>query len=57
MRDGAVAVRFHPRLSAEQYAEFIEIVEHAVIRDEMRRATEAASKRWNVEFEFEEVGV
>ena len=57
MRDGAVSVKFHPRLNADQYAELLKFVDHATTRAELRLAVEAAAKRWGVECQVEEVGV
>jgi hypothetical protein len=53
MRDGAVRVAFHPRLSAEQYAELLQRVERAATKEELRRALQEAAKRWGNELVFD----
>ncbi len=53
MRDGAVRVAFHPRLSSEQYAELMAICERATTRDELRLEVEAAARRWGSTLEFD----
>ena len=49
MRDGAVQVTFHPRLTPDQYAELTEIVSRAHTRAELRRGLEQAAEKWEVE--------
>jgi hypothetical protein len=56
MRDGAIAVRFRPRLDLIQYAEFTRLVHEATTRDDLRKSVEAAAKRWGIECECEDVG-
>ena len=56
MRDGAVRVAFHPRLTPQQYAEFIEIVERASTRQELCDYAALAAKRWGIRQECEYVG-
>jgi hypothetical protein len=53
MRDGAARVMFHPRLTAEQYAELLERVTRASTRDELRKETERAAAKWGKQFEFD----
>ena len=53
MRDGAVRVAFHPRLSSEQYAELMAICQRATTKDELRREAEAAAQRWGSTVEFD----
>jgi hypothetical protein len=55
MRDGAARVRFHPRLTAEQYAELLEAVSRATTREELRKETEQAANRWGKQFDFDTV--
>jgi hypothetical protein len=55
MRDGAARVRFHPRLTAEQYAELLEAVSRATTREELRKETEQAAHRWGKQFDFDTV--
>jgi len=57
MRDGAVRVAFHPRLTPQQYAEFIELVERANTRQELCNSAEDAAKRWGIAHECEEIGL
>ena len=57
MRDGAIAVHCRPRLDLIQYAEFTRLVDESDTRDELRKAIEAAAKRWGIEFECEDVGL
>ena len=54
MRDGAVRVAFHPRLSTEQYAELMAICERAATKGELRLEVELAAKRWTRTLEFDE---
>jgi hypothetical protein len=53
MRDGAARVRFHPRLTVEQYAELLERVVLAETRDELRKETERVAKKWGKQFDFD----
>jgi len=57
MRDGALQIRFHPRLNAVQYADLMRLVDLATTRVELKIAVESAAKRWGVEVEVGEVGV
>lgn len=57
MRDGAVRVAFHPRLDAQHYAEFLEMVERATTRRELCDSAKEAAKRWGMEVECEDLGV
>lgn len=54
MRDGALCVRFHPRLTADQYAELVRLVETPSTKAELRSAFEEFAKRWHCEVEFED---
>ena len=56
MRDGAVRLTFHPRLTADQYAELVHIVELASTKDALRKASEEAAANWGVEVIFEDMG-
>lgn len=54
MRDGAVRVLFHPRLTAEQYAELALVIEHPATKDELRRALGDLAKKWGTEMAIED---
>ena len=54
MRDGAIYVRFHPRLTAEQYSVLVRLVETPSTKDELRSVLEAFAMRWRCDVEFEE---
>jgi hypothetical protein len=55
MRDGAARVRFHPRLTAEQYTELLEMVSRAATRNELRQEAEVAAKKWGKQLDFDSV--
>ena len=57
MRDGAVSLKFHPRLNVEQYAQLMSMVENATTRAELCQAVEVAVKEWGIECQTEHVGV
>ena len=57
MRDGAICLKFHPRLTVEQYPELMTIVENATTRAELCFAVEAAVEGWGVDCKAENVGV
>ena len=57
MRDGAICLTFHPRLTVEQYAELMTITENATTRAELCHAVEAAVEHWGIECQAEDVGV
>ena len=57
MRDGAVSLKFHPRLQVKQYAQLISIVEHATTRAELCHAVEVAVEEWGVQCEASDVGL
>jgi hypothetical protein len=46
MRDGALEVRFPPRLSAPQYAELALLIDHPSTKDELCNELEAFANRW-----------
>ena len=52
MQDGAVQIAFHPRLTAEQYAELLRIADRAKTKDELRVALEVSARLWGKEVEF-----
>jgi len=54
MRDGAIHVLFHPRLTSEQYAELMSVVEIPSTRDELRETLMALAKKWGSEVKIEE---
>ena len=49
MRDGAIGVRFHPRLSAEDYAELMQVVDRATTKGELKAELERVGKKWEKE--------
>jgi hypothetical protein len=53
MRDGAVRVAFHQRLTAEQYTDLLALVERATTKDELRRELKAAAMIWQRKFVFD----
>jgi hypothetical protein len=53
MRDGASKVAFHPRLTAEQYAELMRIVDQCSTKADLRAALERAAKVWGNEVEID----
>jgi hypothetical protein len=55
MRDGAVRVAFHPRLTADQYADLLHRVERATTKEELRREMEEAAKLWGSRLEIDTV--
>lgn len=48
MRDGAVQLKFQDRLTVEQYAELMTIVDNATTRAELCYAVEQAVEQWGV---------
>jgi hypothetical protein len=57
MRDGAVRVAFHPRLTPEQYVSLLERVGRAGTKDELRTEMRAAAKAWGSRLDFDtEIG-
>jgi hypothetical protein len=55
MKDGMVRVAFHPRLTAEQYTELLDLVSKSGTRHELTVAVEATAKRWNCQVDIEAV--
>ena len=53
-RDGAIKVAFSPRLSAEQYAELMEVVEMTQTKEELSEALRRAASAWGYEIEIED---
>ena len=49
MRDGALSVRFHPRLNADEYAELMQLVDRATTKGELKTELEKAAKKWKKE--------
>jgi hypothetical protein len=49
LRDGAIHVYFHPRLTAAQYSELTAIVESHTTVAELTAAIKEAAERWGVE--------
>ena len=56
-RDGAIRVAFSPRLTTEQYAELMDVVESpkSETRIELRKALQAVAQLWGKEIEIENV--
>jgi len=54
MRDGAIHVMFHPRLTSEQYGELMHVVGHSATKDELRESLTALARKWGSEVQFEE---
>lgn len=52
MRDGAVQIAFHPRLTPEQYAELLRIADRATTKAELRAALELSAGLWGKDIEF-----
>jgi hypothetical protein len=57
MRDGAVQLKFHDRLTVERYAELMTIVDNATTRAELCYAVEQAVEQWGIKCEASEIGV
>jgi hypothetical protein len=53
MKDGMVRLVFHPRLTAEQYAELLDLVEKFSTRRELSREMKAIAKRWECQVDVE----
>jgi hypothetical protein len=57
MTDGAVYVTFKPRLTAEQYATLMAMLEDVTMKDELRRAGARLAEEWGVEFHVDDLSV
>jgi hypothetical protein len=57
MRDGAVNVTFRPRLSADQYAEFMAVLEQAPTKDELEIAGQKFADEQGLEFTCDDLSV
>ena len=53
-RDGAIRVAFSPRLTTQQYAELMLMVETQPTKEGLLAALHSATARWGTQFEFEE---
>ena len=49
MRDGALDIKFHPRLTPEQYAELAWIINQPTTKVELCEAVGRLAKRWGIE--------
>jgi len=49
MDDGTLAITFHPKLTAEQYAELLDAANIATTCDELCRAVVVLAKEWGVD--------
>ena len=54
MRDGAITVAFSPRLTVEQYAELIKLVETPSTKAQLRRELERAAVNWGRKVQIDE---
>ena len=55
MRDGALGLRFAPKLTPEQYAGLLKATNLCDTRDELRNAAKQLAIDWKSEVEFNEV--
>jgi hypothetical protein len=53
MRDGALRVSFHPKLSATQYAQLLEAANRATTKAELSVEIAALSKQWGIPAEVD----
>jgi len=53
MRDGALRMALHPKLTADQYRELLHAAEQATTRDQLRKAVEALATQWGSGVQFE----
>jgi hypothetical protein len=53
-REGMVYMAFQPALTAHQYAELLDIVEHGVTAEQMREAVKQWAERQRLQISFEE---
>jgi hypothetical protein len=49
MRDGALQIRFQPRLSAPQYAELASLIDRPSTKQELCDELEAFAERWGIQ--------
>ena len=54
MRDGAIQVYFHPRLTTDQYAELMRLVDGAATKAELADVLRSATQRWGIELVIDE---
>ena len=54
MSDGTLHVLFHPKLSAEQYDELLQVVQAPRTKAELRKALEAVAGKWGVQMDIDE---
>ena len=55
MRDGAMRVLFHPRLTAPQYAQLLKVVTASETKDQLSRAVHRLADEWGIEAEVDSV--
>jgi len=55
MRDGAIHIHFHPKLTPQHYAELFLVTENATTRAELRDAVELLAKQWGSEVEIDQL--
>jgi hypothetical protein len=49
MRDGALYVTFQARLTSEQYAELVQVIERPDTKDELCEVLEEFAQHWGIE--------
>ena len=55
MRDGAARIRFHPRLTADEYSELLVRIVDVHTRDELNRLIETLAGKWGKQHDFDSV--
>jgi len=53
MRDGAVGVKFRPRLTGEEYTTLLVLVAETSTKDELRRELHRAAAQWHKKLKFD----
>ena len=54
MRDGAIHVTFHPRLTSPQYDELMHVMDEPATKSELRLTLTALAKKWGSDVKFDE---
>jgi hypothetical protein len=55
MRDGAARIRFHPRLTADEYSELLVRIVDVHTRDELNGLIESLANKWGKQHDFDSV--
>jgi hypothetical protein len=55
MRDGALQIRFQPRLTAPQYAELALLIDRPSTKEELCNELEAFAQRWGIQVMCDDV--